>query len=76
MVLLRHPKERLITRAKIEGFREGYAEGKTESARKMHAKWSEWFARRIEHERRGEPFDDRRLRRMIANVNIKRPRRC
>ena len=62
MVLLRHPKERLITRAKIEGFREGYAEGiaigRAQAQNKMHALWSEWNARRIEHERRGEHFDE------------------
>ena len=54
MVLLRNSRERLITRAKIEGV----AEGETIGANKMHAKWSEWNARRIEHERRGEPFDE------------------
>lgn len=53
MVLLRNSRERLITRAKIEA----NAEGKAEGANEMHAKWSAWNVRRIEHERRGEPFD-------------------
>ena len=74
MVLLRSSREKLITKAKAraraegkaegraEGRVEGKAEGKTEGeavgANKMYAKWSEWNARRIEHERRGEPFDE------------------
>ena len=58
MVLLRNSRERLITRAKVEGVAQGKAEGETIGANKMHAKWSEWNARRIEHERRGEPFDE------------------
>lgn len=61
MVLLRNSRERLITRAKIEGVAQGKAEGKAEGgvegANEMNAKWSEWNARRIEHERKGEPFD-------------------
>ncbi|MDE2686492.1 MAG: hypothetical protein OXI16_03200 [Chloroflexota bacterium] len=57
MVLLRNSRERLITRAKIEANAEGKAEGKAEGANEMHAKWSAWNVRRIEHERRGEPFD-------------------
>ena len=82
MVLLRHPREREIARArnraKAEGIAEGKAEGKAEGivegiakgksegeaigrsvgANKVQAKWSEWNARRIEHERRGDPFDE------------------
>ena len=54
MVLLRNSRERLITRARRQGLDEGEAIG----ANKAHAKWSRWNARRIEHERRGEPFDE------------------
>ena len=69
MVLLRNSRERLITRAKmeanaegraegkVEGKVEGRAEGRAEGANEMHDKWSAWNVRRIEHERRGEPFD-------------------
>ena len=61
MVLLRNSRERLITRAKMEanaeGRAEGKVEGKVEGANEMHDKWSAWNLRRIEHERRGEPFD-------------------
>ena len=66
MVLLRHPREREIARARNRAKAEGIAEGKAEGeaigrsvgANNVHAKWSEWNARRIEHERRGEPFDE------------------
>lgn len=58
MVLLRNSRERLITRAKIEANAEGKAEGIVEGANEMNAKWSAWNARRIEHERRGEPFGE------------------
>ncbi len=78
MVLLRHPREREIARARniakaegkaegiAEGIVEGIAKGKSEGeaigrsvgANNVHAKWSEWNARRIEHDRKGEPFDE------------------
>ena len=62
MVLLRNSREKLITRARVkakaEGKAEGMAEGEVRGANKTHAKWSSWNARRIEHERRGEPFDE------------------
>ena len=66
MVLLRSSREKLIAgaraRAKAEGRAEGRAAGeaigRVEGANHMYAKWSAWNARRIEHERRGEPFDE------------------
>ena len=42
---------------RAEGRAEGKVEGKAEGANEMHDKWSAWNVRRIEHERRGEPFD-------------------
>ncbi len=41
-----------------EGKAAGIAQGESIGASKMHAKWSAWNTRRIEHERRGEPFDE------------------
>ena len=34
------------------------AEERVNGAWEIHLKWSVWNARRIEHERRGEPFDE------------------
>ena len=34
------------------------AEGKVEGEVQMHSRWSAWNSRRIEAERRGEPFDE------------------
>ena len=58
MVLLRNSREKLITRARARAKAEGIAEGEIRGANKTHAKWSVWNARRIEHERRSEPFDE------------------
>ena len=58
MVLLRSSREKLIARARAKAEAEGKAEGRAEGANRMYAKWSAWNARRIEHERNGEPFDE------------------
>jgi hypothetical protein len=66
MVLLRSSRERVMARAiakaKAEAGAkaraEGMAEGKAEGANMMYAQWSEWNARRVEADRRGEPFDE------------------
>ena len=66
MVLLRSSREKIIARAKARAEAEGRAAGKAagaamgraEGANRMYAKWSAWNARRIEHERNGEPFDE------------------
>ena len=58
MVLLRNSRERLITQARKKAKAEGKAEGEAIGASKVHTKWGEWNTRRIEHERRGEPFDE------------------
>lgn len=58
MVLLRSSREKLITQARVKAKAEGEAIGRAEGANKMYVKWSAWNARRIEHERRGEPFDE------------------
>ena len=54
MVLLPDLRGRIRARARAEGKAEGKAEGEVQ----MHDKWSKWNARRIEAERRGEPFDE------------------
>lgn len=70
MVLLRSSREKIIAKAKAraeaegraagraEGRAAGRAAGRAEGANKMYAEWSAWNARRIEHERNGEPFDE------------------
>ena len=62
MVLLRSSREKMIARARAraeaEGRAEGEAIGRIEGANKMYAKWSAWNARRLAHERKGEPFDE------------------
>ena len=62
MVFLRHPREKELARARAKARAEGRAEGRTEGqargADKMYVKWSAWNSRRIEAERRGEPFNE------------------
>lgn len=47
-----------MAEGKAEGKAEGIAAGKAEGANMMYAQWSEWNARRVEADRRGEPFDE------------------
>ena len=50
--------EAVREKRRAEGRAEGREEGRAQGQSEMHARISEWNARRLEAESRGEPFDE------------------
>ena len=61
MVLLPDGRAKIRAEGYAEGWAEGFAKGKAEVApeiARIRSAWLSWNARQLDHENRGEPFDE------------------
>ena len=51
-------RKEAVEKATAQGLAQGHAQGRAEGRAETQTLWQEWNRRRLEHDARGEPFDE------------------